>query len=161
MNYECRIATLEEVNEQFNYNIEINEDKDQWIEWKNQFISMIKDNIMIPYYGFLGDTCISEAHAIISKHNDFVLIKHDRPYLHAFRTRTEYQGQHYFTKLFNFMIDDLKARGYTKFSVGVESTETKNKEIYTHYGFTKYLFSNTETYKDGSIHIIEYYEKTL
>ena len=34
-------------------------------------------------------------------------------YLSAFRTRKEYQGKGYFSKLYKFMEDDLKSRGYT------------------------------------------------
>ena len=35
----------------------------------------------------------------------------------------------YFSKLFKFMIDDLKTRGYRKVTLGVEPNETKNVEI--------------------------------
>ena len=160
-----RIATVDEVAKQFDWLIEQHSQdplkKADWTRWKQETISNIKDSFTIPYYGFIGDTCICEAYANISKNVDFILVKKNRPYLFAFRTRKDYQGQHYFTGLFNFMIADLKTKGFTKVSVGVESTEIKNKEIYKHYGFDTFLFSIPETYSDGTDHVVEYYEKKL
>lgn len=162
---EYRIATLAEVAKQFDWLIETHSDneanKKQWSKWKTQFLHGVKCGLTIPYYGFEGDTCICEAYANITKNNDFILAKRDRPYLQAFRTRKPYQGQHYFTGLFNYMINDLKAKGYNKVCVGVESTETKNKAMYDHYGFKTFLFSMPETYHDGTKHIVEYYEKQI
>lgn len=162
---EYRIATPDEVAKQFDWLIEQHKhdplQEADWTRWKKETISDVKSGLTIPYYGFIEDTCICEAYAKISKLVDYDLIKKNRPYLFAFRTRKDYQGQHYFTGLFNYMILDLKSRGYLKVSVGVESTETKNKEIYKHYGFNYHLVDIPETYSDGSEHIVEYYEKIL
>ena len=37
------------------------------------------------------------------------------------------------------MIDDLRHKGFTKATLGVEPVEEKNKDIYTHYGFTEFI----------------------
>ena len=79
----------------------------------------------------------------------------------AFRTIEEYQGQGYFSKLFNYMIEDLKSKGYESVTLGVEPDEKKNKEIYSKYGFTEHIKDATEFYPDGSAIEVEYYRKYL
>lgn len=82
-------------------------------------------------------------------------------YLSAFRTIEAYQGKGYFSKLMKFMIEDLRLRGYTRATLGVESDEEKNKSIYAHYGFTEYIKSAAETYSDGTVINVEYYGKYI
>ena len=79
----------------------------------------------------------------------------------AFRTNKEYQNQGYFSKLYNFMIDDLKSKGYKKVTLGVEPEEEKNKIIYKKYGFTNLIKISTEVYPDGTEIEVEYYSKEL
>ena len=79
-------------------------------------------------------------------------------YLCNFSTDKRYRGKGYFSKLFRFMIDDLKNRGYEKFTLGVEPTETKNLQIYQHLGFNNFIKSGRETYPDGTIIDVDYYE---
>ena len=79
----------------------------------------------------------------------------------AFRTVKPYRGQGWFSKLMDFMLKDLKQKGYTKAVVGVEPDETRNKAIYHHWGFTEYIHTGTETYPDGTIISVEFYGKQL
>lgn len=59
------------------------------------------------------------------------------------------------------MIDDLKNRGYKKFTLGVEPTETKNIKIYQYLGFNEFIKSGKETYPDGTVIDVDYYEMEL
>ena len=152
---EYRIATKEEVAKQFDYLISIHEDKALWTKFKNGHLRELDENKAIPYYGFIGDDCICEAYAIKNEDNP------NRVYLKAFRTRKEYQNQGNFSGLFHFMINDLRKRGYTEATVGVESTDTVNKSRYSHYDFKTHIDTLPETYSDGSIHEVEYYLKEL
>lgn len=61
-----------------------------------------------------------------------------------------YRGKGYFSKLFKYMINDLKEKGYAKAIVGVKPKELINKEIYNHYGFTEYIKTSSELYPDGT-----------
>ena len=79
----------------------------------------------------------------------------------AFRTIDEYQGKGYFSKLFNYMVNDLKSKGYKRLTIGVEPTETKNKAIYFKWGFTNFVRKSQEKYPNGSIIDVEYYYKDL
>lgn len=164
-NYICKIPTLEEMERKWQYQIDIaTNDKNNWLIWKNETINRFKENKIIPYYGVLNDEIICECTAVIDPATlpnieDFV--DNEKAYLYAFRTNQEYQGKGYFSKLFKFMIEDLKVRGYKSVVLGVEPEELKNKEIYFKYGFNEHIKDGEETYPDGTKIKVEYYSKTL
>ena len=89
------------------------------------------------------------------------LVDEQTAYLEAFRTNEPFMGQGYFSRLFAFMLEDLRRRGYRRVTLGVETNDMKNKAIYTHYGFTGYLTTEQERYPDGTTVEVEYYAKTL
>lgn len=164
MSYICKIATLEEMEEKWNYEIEHAKDKYNWKIWKESAIERVKNGKSIAYYGILDGKIISEATASLDRNivqNSEGLISENTVYLNAFRTIEEYQGKGYFTKLFEYMLSDLKARGYKKVTLGVEPSEIKNIQIYFHYGFDEYVKSATEKYPDGEEILVNYYAKTL
>jgi ribosomal protein S18 acetylase RimI-like enzyme len=164
-NYICKIATLEDMNKKWDYEIEnAKEDKYNWIIWKNLHINRFQEGSIIPYYGLLDNRIICECTAVIKKdviQNKDKLIDNETVYLMAFRTLDEYQGKGYFRELFNYMIDDLKNKGYKYATVGVEPNEKKNKSIYFKYGFTEYIKKAYEEYPDGTKVLVEFYRKTL
>lgn len=160
----CRIANENEMKERWDYEIEIASNKENWIIWKNENLERFRNREIIPYYGFLNGKCICEATAMINPsivQNSNGLVGGDIVYLSAFRTNKEYQGQGYFSKLFKFMIDDLRKKGYNKVTLGVEPDEFKNKQIYNHYGFTEHIKNSIEKYPDGTEIEVEYYGKSL
>ena len=165
MNYVCKIASLEEMNTKWDYEIDnATDDKYNWTVWKKENISRFKKKYIIPYYGLLNGKIICECTAIINPkivQNSDGLVDKETAYLTAFRTIEEYQGQGYFSKLFKYMIDDIEKRGYKRVTLGVEPEELKNKTIYKKYGFTNYIKTCKETYPDGTEIEVEYYSKTI
>ncbi len=163
--YVCKIASLKEMNTKWDYEIEHSKDnKNNWIIWKKENIEHYQKGYLIPYYGILNGKIICEATANINPkivQNSDMLVDTNIVYLSAFRTIKEYQGKGYFSKLMKFMLNDLKNKGYTKVTVGVEPTDKKNKKIYEHFGFTEYLKKGIEKYPDGTIIEVEYYSKDI
>lgn len=162
----CKIASIEEMNTKWDYEIANNKGKNKgnWIVWKKQNLENYNLGRIIPYYGILNGTIICEATAMLCPEivqNSEGLVNEDTVYLSAFRTVVPYQGQGYFSKLFRFMLADLRRKGYKKATLGVEPNEKKNKAIYAHYGFTEFLKSGKERYPDGTEIDVEYYGKTL
>ena len=164
-NYVCKIATIEEMNTKWDYEIDnATSDKDNWIIWKRENIERFQKGLIIPYYGFLNGKIICECTAALNPsivQNSDNLVDEKTAYLTAFRTIKEYEGKGYFSKLFKFMIQDLKNRGYEKATLGVEPDETKNKTIYFNYGFNKHIKDSKEVYPDGTEIDVEYYGKNL
>ena len=117
-NYICKIATIEEMEQNWNYLIEIHPNNNAWKIYKEKAIKNMKEKNTIVYYGILNGTIISEATAFVYNTDDTnELVNEPTSYLSAFRTRKEYQGKGYFSKLYKFMENDLKNRGYTKLVV--------------------------------------------
>ena len=164
MKYICRIPTIEEMNKKWDYEIEHNDDKSNWITWKESAIDRANKKQTITYYGFLDKEIICETTAAIDSkivQNSEDLINDKTAYLFAFRTIDKYQGQGYFSKLFKYMIEDLKNKGYKRVTLGVEPTETKNKAIYTKYGFTNHIKRCVEKYPNGETITVDYYSKDI
>ncbi len=164
-NFICKIASLEEMNKKWDYEIEhCKNNKNNWIIWKKQAIENTQKGYSIPYYGILNGNIICEATAMLEPkkvQNCEGLVGKNIVYLEAFRTIEEYQGKGYFSKLFKFMIDDLQQRGFKKVTVGVEPKEEKNRQIYEHFGFTEFIKSAQEIYPDGTAIDVDYYGKNL
>ena len=164
-NYICKIASIKEMQEKWDYEISnaLN-DKSNWIKWKKENMDNYENGYIIPYYGILNGTIICEATAHLGAktvQNSNNLVDDNCVYLSAFRTNKEYQGKGYFSKLFHYMLNDLKNKGYKYVTLGVEPEEEHNKEIYKHYGFTDYIKSDKEVYPDGTTIEVEYYRKKL
>ena len=162
--YACRIPSLEEMNRKWDFEIGLHTEKANWITWKGEAIRNAQTGQSIPYYGFLDESIICEATAVpdpdFGQNNEGT--RNERMVeLCAFRTNKEYRGNGYFSKLMDFMLNDLKQRGYTKAVVGVEPGEETNKAIYHHWGFTEPISTGTETYPDGTVIDVEFYGKRL
>ncbi len=163
--YICKIASIEEMDAKWDYEIaHSGEDRENWVVWKKQHIEYFKQGYTVPYYGILDGTAICEATAMVNPkavQNSAGLVDGRTVYLSAFRTVERLRGKGYFSRLFHFMIDDLRQKGFTKATLGVEPLDVKNKEIYAHYGFTEAIKSGREYFPDGTVIDVEYYGKSL
>ncbi len=160
--YICKIATIEEMNHKWDYEISQHPGEKNWIVWKGEAIESARAGLSIPYYGILDGTVICEATAVLNPDFEQACGKSDHTVeLCAFRTNNEYRGKGYFSKLMGFTLKDLKRMSFEKAIVGVEPDETLNKEIYRHWGFTELIHTGTETYPDGTVINVEFYAKQL
>ena len=82
-------------------------------------------------------------------------------YLAAFRTNKEYEGKGYFSKLYKFIENDLKQRGYLELSLGVSPEETRNIEIYFHLGFKEHIKTLIEHENSKKEEVILFYKKKI
>lgn len=161
--YICKIATIDEMEVKWNYEIKKHKNRN-WKIWKHESISRVKNGQSIVYYGVLNGEIICEATAMFDKsivQNCEGLVDDKTVYLCAFRTVEKYQGKGYFSRLFQFMIDDLKRRGYKKVILGVEPMEIDNLKIYQHLGFDTFIKSAQEIYPDGTVIDVDYYGMDL
>ena len=160
--YVCKIASMEEMEQKWNYEIAQHSEKGNWIVWKSEAIESAKAGRSIPYYGILDGTVICEATAVLNSDFGQACGKSARTVeLCAFRTIKEYRGKGYFSKLITFLQEDLKRKGYRQAIVGVEPEEKRNREIYHHWGFTEKVGTGTETYPDGTVIMIDFFGKQL
>ncbi len=161
--YICKIADIDEMEIKWNYEIKKHHSPN-WKIWKAEAIERVKNGHCIVYYGILNGKIVCEATAMIDKsvvQNSDNLVDVKTAYLCAFRTVEKYQGKGCFSKLFRFMINDLKSRGYKKVTLGVEPAETDNLKIYQHFGFNEFIKSAKETYPDKTVIDVDYYGMEL
>ncbi|MFR5875413.1 MAG: GNAT family N-acetyltransferase [Eubacterium sp.] len=161
--YICKIATIDEMEVMWDYEIKKHRNSN-WKIWKSEAIEHVKNGQSIAYYGILNSKIICQATAMFDRNivqNSDGLVDDKTVYLCAFRTVEQYQGKGYFSKLFKFMIDDLKSKGYEKITLGVEPNETDNLNIYKHLGFNEFIKSAQETYPDGTVIDVDYYGMEL
>ena len=94
-NYICKIATIEEMNIKWDYEISIAiNKKENWIVWKEQNIKNYQNGKIIPYYGILGGQIICETTAVLTSdivQNSDKLVDDTTAYLTACRTNKEYE----------------------------------------------------------------------
>lgn len=63
-------------------------------------------------------------------------IPQQRVYLDTFRLAEAYQGAGLGQRLLRYALDDLEARGFTEFTIGVEEENEIARHIYSKFGFT-------------------------
>lgn len=165
--YICKIASVDEVITKWNYEIkkQKRKQKKSALELvKNNAVENIKNGQAVIYYGKLNDKIICQATVMFDEdiiQNSDGLVGTQTVYLCNFSTDKKYQGKGYFSKLFKFVIEDLKNKGYTKYTLGVEPKEIKNLQIYRYFGFNTLIKSGQETYPDGTIIDVDYYEMEI
>ena len=145
MGYICKVATREELEKRWDYLNKINPGK-KWIEFRENALKHYDEKSTISYLGFLDDEIICEATAVIDEsafagdiNEPSGLLSDTMCYLAAFRTNAEYEGKGYFRRLYDYMENDLRRRGYKELSLGVGPDAVRNIEIYFHLGFRKYI----------------------
>ena len=162
-NYVCKIADRDELIKRWKYLVEIHPVNNIWEKFRDNALNNFDNDNTISYVGILNGEIICELTAYI-KEEAFIddiddcedLLSEDRCYLAAFRTNKEYEGQGYFSLLFDYVVEDLKSRGYSELSLGVSPNEVRNMEIYFHLGFRDYIKSTTQDNE-----LILFYNKDL
>ena len=162
-NYVCKIASREELEKRWNYLIDIHPVNNIWGKFRDNALNNFDNDNTISYIGILDGEIICELTAYI-KEEAFIddiddcedLLSEDRCYLAAFRTNKEHEGNGYFSLLFDYVVEDLKSRGYSELSLGVSPNEVRNMEIYFHLGFRDYIKA---TNQDNEL--ILFYKKDL
>lgn len=171
-NFICKIPSMEEINIKWDYEIAAHPGDNSWIIWKSNFIKNIESGTRVSYYGILKGVTITEATVVISEKDENIQNKNmpvgDKiAYLTAFRTVEPYQGKGYFSKLYKYMENDLKSRGFTKVTLGIEPCEVKNMKIYFNRIFDAFIKTAYEKYPPHSEGtepekiMVNYYSKNL
>ena len=151
MEFICKIAERDEINKRWDDLIKMHPDDDSWKGYKEKTLRYFDEEAIIQYYGILDGKIICECCAHINNNANNIknaegLLDDRRAYLNAFRCDKEYEGKGYFSKLYYYMENDLKNRGYTEVSLGVEPCEIRNIQIYFHLGFTNYIKTDIDEY---------------
>ncbi|MCM1049316.1 MAG: GNAT family N-acetyltransferase [Clostridiales bacterium] len=136
------VQELHRLTELYNYN-----NVDEMIE---QCTHEIQNNI-IDIFVLLNDSeLIGELHVKYQSDDDNFAVRGRRAYLFAFRIHKNYQGKGYGKYLIKEVINILRKKGYSEFTVGVEDDNLKARHIYHSLGFDELLLRKKEEYQGDS-----------
>lgn len=110
---------------------------------------------------FQKDKIIGEIHVAYVHNDDRFAIRNKRAYLFAFRIHKDFQGKGYGQFLMNEAISILAEKGYSEFTIGVESDNKTAMHIYAKLGFTQLVGRISEEYQGDSYEYELYLKTTL
>ena len=162
--YKCVIADKNLIIKKWDEEIKKHNNSLNFKKFKEESLNNLDTRIV--YMGLLNGKIITECTAIISvddlnMQNKDNLVGGKTAYLTAFRTNKGFENKGYFSKLYKFMEDDLKQKGFTTLTLGVEPSETRNIQIYFNWGFVNYIKTSFERYPNGDEILVNYYKKDL
>lgn len=116
-------------------------------EIKKQIIDDISNGIKDIYVITENENLIGEITVTYKSDLPNETIPNIRVYLSAFRVHKDYQDQGLGQKLLKYVISELKNKGITEFTVGVEDDNENAKHIYEKFDFTEIIDRGEETVK--------------
>lgn len=166
-NYICKQASIDEIIKRWDYEVNLHNDNLLYPFAKKEFVEEAIKGTRIAYVGMLDNEIICDATVIIKKEgilnesqNKDNLVSDNRCFLCGLRTNKEYENKGYFSKLYKFMEEDLKRKGYTEISLSVNVEETRNLMIYFHWNYTNFIRTEIINNKDKN-YIFNYYYKKI
>ena len=157
-----RIATPNDLEIIWNKDIKRHPNDDRWKAWKPKYIGYNTDGLATTFVAVLNEEPVGQITLIMSPTctpviNQPVLCDGKTTFnFNAFRIDKKYEGQGHISKLVKMAENYAKEKGATTLTIGVEINETRNREIYSHWGFTTKIF---EEFVDGET--VLYFSKQL
>ena len=136
MNTEYRIATANDLEQLWNFNIADNPDETAWVRWKGEFIAYNQKGQGITFAIVIDGEAVGEGTLMISPECKPV---RNHPELadgktigniNALRIRKEFEGQGHISRMMKVLEDYARQIGLQKLTIGVEANETRNLGIY-------------------------------
>ena len=162
-----KIATIDELKEKWDYEIKNHKGNIHYLQAANEAIRETKHGNRITYIAKLNNQIISDITVIIkekgilseSKYTED-LISNIRVFLCDIRTIEDYQGKGYLSKLYKYVENDLKEKGYKEISLSYDTNNIKNKIMYTKWNYTNFIRSETRT-SNNTTYTYDYYYKKI
>ena len=162
MLFEYRIATPDDLEQLWAFNIADNPDEPAWVRWKEEFIAYNQKGQGITFAVVCDGEAVGEGTLMISPECKPV---RGRPELadgrivgniNALRIRKEFEGQGHISRMVRLLEQHARKLGLKKLTIGVEANEARNLAIYLHWGYRGLVRWEVD---EGAL--VLYYEKEL
>lgn len=162
MTFEYRIATAEDLEQLWAYNIAANPDDPRWVRWKDEYIGYNQRGQAVTFAIIADGEAVGEGTLLLCPECKAVL---GHPELadgmrignvNALRIRKAYEGHGHISCLMQMMETYAHANGLQALTIGVDAFETRNLAIYLHWGYDEMVCWKEE---DGMP--VLYYRKDL
>lgn len=161
-----RLATLEDLNNVWDKDINNNQDDPRYIRWKKEYIDYNLNDEAKTFVAVNDNEVIAQI-TLILKTNVKAVINKDKLCdgksicnMNAFRCDKEYEGKGHISKLVKLAEKYAKDIGYTYITIGSEARETRNLSIYFHFGYNEFLMSELDDSEEDAP-LVLYYGKSL
>lgn len=161
-----RLATLEDLNNVWDKDIDNNQNDSRYIRWKKEYIDYNLNDEAKTFVAVNGNEVIAQI-TLILKTNVKAIINKEKLCdgksicnMNAFRCDKEYEGKGHISKLVKLAEKYAKDIGYTYITIGSEARETRNLSIYFHFGYNEFLMSEIDDSEEDSP-LVLYYGKSL
>ncbi len=152
-----RIATDADFNTLWDRNMAEDPGEPMWPIWRARFRQRIDLGQAITFCVVIDGDPVGEGTLELNTGKDPRLCDgRENAYLAALRIRKEFEGQGHISNLVRMIEDHARKLGFRRITIGVEEQESRNRAIYTHWG---YVAPVMDIYEDGE-HIL-YYRKEL
>ena len=148
--YKYQEASIDDLEKRWDKNIADNEGDDRWVAWKKETIEKNKSNKIKTFVVMYGEEPIGEGTLVFSQQSVEI---------NALRIDKQYEGKGHISKLVKFMEQYAKSKGYKTATIGVEPCETRNIQIYFHWGYDSFVNSEISEIEEEGLILI--YSKEL
>ena len=133
---EYRIITDAEFDLLWDRNEAADPGEPMWPIWRQRFRERIDKGQAITFGVILDGEPVGEGTLELNTGKSPLLCDgKTNAYLSALRIREEFQGQGHISRLVRAMEDHARGLGFRTITIGVEEEETRNRAIYTHWGY--------------------------
>lgn len=161
-----RLATLDDLNNVWDKDINRNPDDERWKRWKKEYIDYNSNGDAKTFVAVDEGNVIAQITVVFKPNVKAVMGKEKLcdgrsiANMNAFRCDKEYEGQGHISKLVKLGEEYARSIGYTYMTIGSEARETRNLSIYFHFGYKEFLFSELDDSEEDSP-LVLYYGKEL
>ena len=162
MVYECRPATMDDLERIWEKNIQQNPGDDRWIGWREEFIRNNRSGVARTYVVVCNGEPVGEGTLLFSPACGAVAGRlqladgHKLANINALRIEKKHEGRGHISALVRLMEADAARLGYARLTIGVEEKELRNQAIYRHWGYERLVL---EAKEDGET--VFYLEKDI
>ncbi len=162
--FDHRIATIETLTQIWDYNIARHPGDVRWVNWKEQYIAQHRSGMGTTFLVFWDGEPVGEGTLLFSPDcgaiggNTALADGKTVANVNALRIRKEYEGQGQISRLVKRMEAHAASLGYSRMTIGVNASETRNLGIYLHWGYDRLLQWEVDP-DDGEL--VLYLEKDL
>ena len=162
MDMEYRIATTEDLEQLWAYNIAQNPHEPAWVRWKGEFMAYNQKGQAVTFAVVCNGEAVGEGTLMLSpeckpvRHHPELADGKTVGNINALRIRDAYEGQGHISRMMKVLEAYARSIGLKKLTIGVEASETRNLGIYLHWGYDTLVSWEVE---DGVL--VLYYEKAL
>ena len=157
-----REATSEDIETLWDDNIMRNPGDDRWVRWKKEYVGYNESGMAKTFTVIADGHPVGEGTLLFDplckaiRGRTVLADGQSTANINALRIRHAFEGQGHISRLVKIMEKYAWEHGFSRVTIGVEATETRNLAIYLHFGYTKFIMSEVE---DGAL--VLYYGKDL